>query len=87
MSSGEAWTPEAKEQARAMRGGGKTYREIADALGCTRERVNRFFWSRDQQRSLKQFRQPAVAKWRDCLGCGVSFLSEWIGNRLCPRCS
>ena len=87
MSNGEAWTLEAKEQARAMRGGGKTYRQIADALGCTRERVNRFFWWRDPSRSLKRFHQPTAAKWRDCLRCGVRFLSKWIGNRLCLRCS
>ena len=24
---------------------------------------------------------------RDCLRCGKEFLSEHIGNRLCPRCS
>lgn len=24
--------------------------------------------------------------FRKCLGCGVSFRSEWIGNRQCPTC-
>lgn len=23
---------------------------------------------------------------RKCLSCGEEFLSEWIGNRRCPRC-
>jgi len=86
VSSGEAWPPEDKVQARAMRDEGKTDRQIADALGCKIDRVNRFFWWRNPSRSLKRFRQPAAVKQRDCLGCGTPFLSEWIGNRLCRHC-
>lgn len=25
-------------------------------------------------------------KMRVCLRCGKEFLSEWIGNRICPKC-
>ena len=25
-------------------------------------------------------------KMRRCLKCGKEFLSEWIGNRICPKC-
>jgi len=26
-------------------------------------------------------------KMRSCLRCGKQFLSEWSGNRICPRCT
>ena len=79
---GKAWTPEDKARACAMRDGGKTYQQIADALGCKRERVGGLF---QRRRLPKRLRQSTV-KRRNCLECGAPFLSEWIGNRLCPHC-
>ncbi len=80
---GTAWTPDDKARACAMRDGGKTCQQIADALGCERERVGSLF-----RRGIppKRLRQSTV-KQRNCLGCGIPFLSEWEGNRQCPRCS
>ena len=81
--SGMAWTPEDKARACAMRGEGKTYQQIADVLGCERERVGGFL---GKLRPPKRLRHSAV-KQRKCLECGAPFLSEWIGNRLCQHCS
>ena len=80
---GTAWTPEDKARACAMWDGGKTYQQIADALGCERERVGGFL---RHHRPSKRLRQSTV-KRRNCLACGEPFLSEWSGNRLCPHCS
>ncbi len=80
---GTAWTPEDKTRAYAMADEGKTHRQIADALGCERERVGSFLRKR---RLPKRLRQSTV-KRRNCLECGEPFLSEWIGNRLCSNCS
>ncbi len=80
---GTAWTPDDKAWACAMRNGGKTDQQIADALGCERERVGSFL----RHRRLSKRLRLSTVKRRNCLGCGAPFLSEWDGNRLCPHCS
>jgi len=31
-------------------------------------------------------RDPETSQTRDCLRCRKPFESEWVGNRLCPKC-
>lgn len=36
---------------------------------------------------LTRMMVPEPPKRRSCLCCGASFMSAWIGNRLCDRCA
>ncbi len=85
----EAWTPEDKARAYAMADEGKTNREIAVALGCTRKRAESLLTYRHHHPRRKRLwrSKRSTGKRRNCLACGAPFLSEWIGNRLCPHCS
>ena len=35
---------------------------------------------------LPDEREDPVLQRRECLKCGITFSSEWCGNRLCPPC-
>ena len=39
-----------------------------------------------QDRSAPEVSPKVIPKKRTCLRCDKTFMSEWIGNRMCPPC-
>ena len=73
------WSPEDHATAVRLRAEGKTYAQIGSVLGRSFMSVNK------RLNKICKLSKPKP-KFRPCLCCTKTFLSEGPHNRLCPDC-